>query len=180
MSETLTVDSLLATIRERKKPMVKRVPIVLDPDAAEALEDAQSAYELAKLRLEAAPKDGARLDDLDHAANAVEEAKERAAAETVVFVFQAIGRIAWDELVTAHRPTDKQRTDHRRTGGQGELEWNPETFPPALVAASLVEPALSSDDVRALWDDSRWNLAELMALFTAAVAVNQQRRLVDL
>lgn len=179
MSDTVTVASTLAAIRAAKKPMTRRVPIVADPDLAEAMADARSAYDVAMAKHRERPADGSLQDIADRAADRLEEAQAAAEAATFVFVFQALGRVAWDELVTTHRPTDKQRTEHRRGGGQGEIEWNPDTFPPAVVAASLVEPALSEAEVRELWDDPNWNLAELMALFNAAVAVNQQRRVVE-
>ena len=53
------------------------------------------------------------------------------------FTFEGLGRGAYAKLSAAHPATDQQRADMPDV----TLEWNPETFPPALLAASCVEPA---------------------------------------
>lgn len=181
MSEipTLQRPATFDHLRSRKKPMVKRVTICLDPDLAAALDEARSEHDVAKVRYETKPTDAERATALETAEAALAEATQAVEAEAVTFVFKGLGRRRYDDLISAHPPTEDQRKKHKRQTG-GDLEWDPEKFPVAVVAASLVEPHLTVDQVAELWNDDTWNSAELMELFWAAINVNQQRRVVDL
>ena len=79
--------------------------------------------------------------------------------EAVTVRFRSIGHRAYDALVVAHQE-----------GKDDGAPFNPETFGPALVAASAVEPALSAEQVAVLWDE--WNAGDLLALFAAALEAN--------
>ena len=59
------------------------------------------------------------------------------------------------------KPTDKT---------QG-WEWDPERFPAALVAATLVRPQLSLEEVQAMWGSKGWSPGELGNLFGVAQAL---------
>lgn len=185
MSDTPVVSGLrrpltMDRLRSSKKPTIERVPILLDPDLAERFSNAKSEYELARIRLEAAPGNAERADEFDAAKVAYDEALAAAEDELAEFVFRSVGRARWDELVTEHRPTEEQQKKHRRANPKANpLEWNPDTFPIAAVAASLQSPELTEADVKELWDDADWNDAELASLFFAAVKVNQQRKILD-
>jgi hypothetical protein len=168
-------------LRSRKKPTTKRVEIVLDPAVADAVNEARNRYELARIRLEGAPQNAERSDEFHEANATLGAALEGAKDDVAAFVFRNIGRRAWEELVDEHRPTEDQQRKHRKANpSAGRLTWNPESFPIAAVAASLVEPKLSLAEITELWDDEDWNDAELAALFFGALEVNQQRRVVDL
>lgn len=163
-----TLDHLLS----RKKPVTRTVWVCLDPELAERHEELRKARDVAALRA------GARADDSDAQARLweAEAALERAQAELdegdvmVSFTFRSIGRAAYDALVNAHPPTPAQRAQAKSLGQDTNI--NLETFPPALVAACLVEPKLSVDEAQALWRDDNWNQAELTKLFNGAFAVN--------
>lgn len=90
---------------------------------------------------------------------------------TTTFVFEAIAGAAYDALLIAHQPTDEQRD----ALGMG-LGWDPTTFPAAVVAASLVEPQLSEDEVRQLFTSKAWSRGEVDQLVTAAILVNNRPR----
>ena len=79
-----------------------------------------------------------------------------------VIVFGAIGSKAYDDLVAKH-PPDK---------GDKEASWNGETFPPALIAASSVDPVIDEDTAVQLWESDSWSRGELMDLFTGVVKLN--------
>jgi hypothetical protein len=165
----------------KKKPTTKRVPILLDPDLADQLSEARNAFDLARIRYENAPQNADRSDEFDAAKARYDELLDATRSEVVEFVFRGIGRHAWELLVDEHRPTKEQQDKHRRANPKaGPLEWNPETFPVAAVAASLSEPELTAGEVQEIWDDPDWNDAELAALFFAALESNQQRKVVDL
>ncbi len=176
MTRPATADHL----RSKKKRATKVVEVVLDPDAARAVHDAEWKVDEAEARLRVAP------DDPD-AQQAVWTAKENldtlraaaAAADAVVTLkFRSIGHVAYDELVRAHPPVADQVAEAKAAGG--DLNYNALTFPPAIVAASLEEPKMTAAEVAELWASPDWNLAELSALFQAAVEVNSRRVTLDL
>lgn len=66
--------------------------------------------------------------------------------KTRTFVFQSIGRREWRKLSSEHPPTDEQKAL------EPELDHNPDTFPPAALAASCSEPRLTDEDAQWLCD----------------------------
>lgn len=64
----------------------------------------------------------------------------------VEFVFRGMGRGRWRKLLAEHPPTDEQKT----LGA----EFDVDTFPFHAMAACLVEPALTVDDLQALEEDA--------------------------
>lgn len=78
---------------------------------------------------------------------------------------KAIGSAAYDDLIAKHPPTPKQRKDG--------ATYNPDTFAPALVAASMTEPQMDLEDAQALWESEDWSRGELTELFLASVQINQ-------
>ncbi|MDQ1504880.1 MAG: hypothetical protein QOD57_2607 [Actinomycetota bacterium] len=176
MARPATADHL----RSKKKRATKVIEVVLDPDAAQAVRDAEWKVDEAEARLRLSPDD-------ENAQAAVWAAKEelgglRAQAATddavVTLRFRAIGHVAYDELVRAHPPVADQIVEAKAAGG--DLNYNAYTFPPAVVAASLEEPKMTLAEVAELWESPDWNLAELSALFSAAVEVNSRRVTLDL
>lgn len=93
-----------------------------------------------------------------------ELAKKVAAARKAVrkaeteFIFQALGDREWSDLLAAHPSEDK---------GQA---WDPETFGPALIAACSVDPIMSPDQVRELFEVL--NAAQRDELWRGAYEVN--------
>lgn len=164
-----------------KKPLTKTVAVVLDPDLAEEFEEARRTREVAALRSDRDGKDTEAAFQLLEADQKLADLRRRLEAEEAVvhFKFRGIGRHAYEALVDAHPPTPEQRTK-AKAGGFEAVAWNYDTFPPALVAACLVAPAMSVDDVAAIWDSADWNQAELQTLLNAAIEVNGTRRTVEL
>lgn len=175
----------LAEARARKRRNRSEVPICLDPDLAQAAQMARAKADEARARLDLAGGRGtevhARLTrDAEDAEAAALEAEDAAAADTVTFVLEALGSDEFDALVDAHPPTKEQRTQFRRENpGKGELNWNTDTFPPALVHACLVAPSATAEEVVEMYRDPNWNRAELETLFGAALGVCQTRRVVS-
>lgn len=117
------------SIREKRKPTVIKVDVLLDADIE---------AELVRLRDELllARRQSTSLDEVPDAVRLVEEIEavgKKAEAATVTFTFQGIGRRAWWDLVKQHPPTKDQSKG--RT-----LRWNDDTFPPAALAASCIDP----------------------------------------
>ena len=88
----------------------------------------------------------------------------------VGMVVQGITARAYDDLLMAHQPTEEHLE------AMPGLNWHPESFPVALVAASLIDPKMTEAEIRDLWADPGWNKGDSTALFAAALRVNTLRR----
>lgn len=151
-----------------KEPLERTVTVVCSAQAAQAWEDASQAVETA--RLSGATVSTELVEAAERARVGVEEA-------SVTLRFRSIGRKAYDALVEAHPISDETKAK-AESDGQPVPPYEPDTFAPALVAASCVEPEMTLDQVLEIWD--AWNLAELLDLWAAALEVNTQRRVVSL
>lgn len=81
--------------------------------------------------------------------------------DSAVFTFETIGDKPWSDLLAAHPARE----------GQGEVEnFNPDTFPVALLAASSVEPKMTAEQVGVLFDS--FTLSQRNGLFGAAYSAN--------
>lgn len=113
----------------------------------------------------------------------LEEAIEARDATAVQIRFQAIGRKRYNRLVEDHPPTAEQIAEwqeHNSTvdpgdptktvPGEGVPPYNPETFPLALIQATMVSPVF--DDLEELGEMlDTWNETEFMQIWMAAMAV---------
>lgn len=97
--------------------------------------------------------------------------KERRTREVTIILngsaetlkFGAISQTALDALRAKHPPTTAQRAE-----GLG-VDTN--TFAPALVAATLIEPAITEDEAREMWASDNWAWGELGELFSHATEI---------
>ena len=76
------------------------------------------------------------------------------------FVFQALSATELDKLQAKFPPTAEQKLKG--------MAWNADTFPPALVAACLAEPEVSTEDMVEIWSSGEWSTGELSSLFDTA------------
>lgn len=164
-----TLDHLVS----RKKPASKTVQIVLDADLAADVRDAEARLRAAEQVARARPDDAEAQAEVWSATEALDGLRARAVAEEAVVTmrFRGIGGQAWDRLLRDHPAP---------AGAEQGATFDPETFPMALVAASLEDPKLSKAEVEQIWASDDWNQIELTALFTAALEVNQTRAVLDL
>lgn len=84
--------------------------------------------------------------------------------EEVELTFRSIGNAAYDRLVGKYPPTKAQKAEG--------MSYDMDKFAPALIAACLVEPEMSEDEAKEIWESDAWNRGELMTLFMTAVEVN--------
>ena len=89
---------------------------------------------------------------------------------SVTFRFRGLGRRKHSDLVAAHPPTEEQAAELAKVGMSAMV--NSESFPPALVAASCVEPEgitlEAATDAFETWSEGQWTL-----LWRACLAANQ-------
>lgn len=188
-SEELTIDDVLA----RKKPKTEKFLLALDPDAAAVRDAARDALKKNQARvavLEGMAGRGrdlnaAQLKELDDARSKtagleaeLEAAEEVVAEESVTFVFKALGRKVVEVLMKKHRPTASQVAEFQEIlEDQGlpkqTLQFNEDTFPPALLSACCVTPKMTTEEAQALWDSENFSRGDLSAMFQSAWNINQ-------
>lgn len=146
-----------ADILATAKPRETEVRLCLAGDlAAEA--DRLSA-ELEALGSRFAPSSLAEVDPRAAIDSELAEVHDQMRAAEETFRFRALGPKAWSDLEAAH------------PGRTADEAWNPDTFAPALVAASSIAPAMSLQDVEALFEVL--NDRQRGQLFTAAYQANR-------
>ena len=116
----------------------------------------------------------AEMDDL------VDQVKElMETTETWEFQFGSIGAQAVELLESKHAPTLKQQTDHKADNGQqSRLTTNSETFPQALICATMTgilrpgqsEPdePLTMDEIKVLFASDVWTTNDKVRMFWVA------------
>ncbi len=102
------------------------------------------------------------------------QAKLQLPEHSVEVIFEAPGSAAWAALKAKHPPTEEQSklAREQKTG----VDYNAETLAPHLVALTCVQPAMTEKQALELWADPNWGDAELVRLFSAAIAVTLGRR----
>ena len=84
----------------------------------------------------------------------------------VTLKYQAIGMRAYDALVGKHPPKPEQRAEGN--------SFNIDTFAPALIAACSVEPEISLEQAKEIWNSEDWSRGDVMVLFRNAVELNNR------
>lgn len=166
-------------LKSKKKPVVKTVPIVMDSVLADEFNTINERVNLLKRRLDINPKDQDAKRELVDLEAELERLTEANLDNIVEFTFKSIGRKGFEEILEEYPATAAQKRDAKREGNE-EPGFDIDTFPPALLAAALVSPSLTADDIADMWDSDDWNHAELMVLFLSAMEVNQQRKIIDI
>lgn len=168
--------------KKKRQELVRYVPI----DGGEALEKFEEArMDLERARLVGDP---ARVAT---ALEAVEDARVAAQSPdaSVRCVFVALGRTRYREIQSAHPPVAAE-VEKAKENKEEPPDFNPETMLPVLIAATMTEPKLTEDEVRALTlpegetteggvPGQGWTEAELNELWAAALMVNNSSRITD-
>jgi multidrug efflux pump subunit AcrA (membrane-fusion protein) len=123
---------------KRRKPRVRRLAVLTDDDLADELDVAQEALVAAEGRAQGHEGDEAAQDAYRAAQAEVERLEAAVDAATVVFRFTGLPRNDWEELMEAHPATPAQVEQATKAGMFFGLDFNPDTFQPAAVAACAV------------------------------------------
>lgn len=95
---------------------------------------------------------------------ALEELERRIDAEAVIYRFRGISRRRWRDLMAKHPP----KREHREMG----VDFNPDTFPVAAMAACSVDPKLTIEEARALEDDATLGTGNFERLWEGVLTAN--------
>jgi len=174
-------------LKSKKKPHYSEVAILMDPEIGVKHDElTQELLKLEKRKLSLSSRKGQDkekdleklLSDIEDLEDQITEAEKDMYDASVVFKFKSTGRRKMDDLLTENTPTGRQ-IEEAKQAGNPDLQYNPDTFPQALIAESCVDPELSKEEVQDLWEDDSWTTPELLALFTGAQDANQDFRVLD-
>lgn len=168
-------------LRSKKKPVRKTVLIASDSELAARLtemeEDLRRRENSPRVREGRAPE--SEISSLEALREEMKTVKAKVEKEAIKFVFQSLPRKQYEDLVLEHPANDTQVKEAEKEGVQG-LQWDPETFPYALIDACCIEPAHDPGDLSTELQTDRWNQAEVQELFQAAMFVHVSRQIVTL
>ena len=164
---TTAIEDILAKTEDETHRRVVTVEILVDQElhAEHAELDAELEH-LAESGTESigtprAREIAARLVEIE------QETRDR----RVSFRFRALSRKQWMDLLAAHPPTKKQLDeDARLRGMRAGLDFNPATFPVAVIAACCVDPEMTVDDAKRLEDSLHF--VQFETLWGAALECN--------
>jgi hypothetical protein len=160
-----------ADIKARKVSTRRSVTVVLDGEIMaqiDSLKDrikVEARADARENRDPVAPRLRRELDAL------YDEARK----SEVKFTFKSAGRAEFDKLVAEHPATPEQRKQLKDLTAERGIpfdppKWDPDTFPPAIIAASSYDPELSVAEALDLWEDKNWSPAELLKIFECALS----------
>ncbi len=163
-----------------KKPRTVRKTLILDAEANEHLAELRERERKLDAQIQLQRRSGRAVptDELDELQKEIEKAERAVEDASVDFVFAGLPPKAYSALVREHKPSKEQVTDFERQAlaeglstaqARNGLRYNPDTFPAALVAATMIEPAdVAEEEVLSWWENGQWNEAELTMLLVAA------------
>lgn len=182
-------------LRSLKAPTRQHVWIIGDNELADELVEAREQASQLKARVKAQAPDSRILESLTRASlEADEEVKKIETALRKVslkFVFQAMGRKQYSELMDGCPPTDEQIAE-AAAAKQDKPPFDQQMFPKLLVGYSMLEPLEAGvrypaplspemlEFVADIFDGDTYNDAEVTELFMQSFNVNQTKRNLDL
>lgn len=139
----------------------RSVSLVLDQQLLADYEAAKNAADTAQ-RAADLSNDAAVHARAREAVATARRLAEQVEATRQTFVFEGIGRRQFNELLESAPPKEE------------DIEFDPDIFIPALLAAGCVEPGLTLEQAQRIYDE--WTDAEVTALFLAAFGANRTAR----
>lgn len=175
---------LTKTALKRKQPVTDELLIPVDDAQAQMLADARSALGSALQGLGlvqmAGESDEAPAEQRVKAAREkLEAVKDEIRKTGLSIVLVSAGQERWDELMLENPPTDEQKQKAEQDG-EDEPLYNPDTFWPALVAATADSDLTADDWRREVFQSKAWGPEEISELKNRAAGVYQRSRIVAL
>ena len=184
MTDTIeTKQTPLDHLRSQKQPIFRSVRIATDNEAVMHLGELGKDIERLRRKQQSADAATDLAREIESLQETVESLESRVFETSIKFVFRALGRKKYENLVNSCPPTEAQQEEVEKQAEDGSgasLSWNPETFPIELMARSLVEPDLGYAEAKEYFAGDDLNSAEYEALFLTAIAANTARRVVEL
>lgn len=153
------IAALLAAARRPERT----VELCLRGDLQARLEDLERELQAAHEAENGTLADGAEAYRI---AQQIQALRGEMADSTVVFRLRAMTRMAWAELVAAHPPAKDDEVEQA-------LGYHPDSFFPAMIRASTVEPEPTAEQWGKLLDETLTN-RQYNDLIDAGLALNRR------
>jgi hypothetical protein len=155
-------------LKSMKKPVTKTVRICLNSELSQALSEVEAELQMAEVEAQELPSEETARH-LEEVKAHHEAARAAATEQSVKFVFRSIGRKTYERLVRENPPTEQQREEAKVRGDDpDDLDWDSDRFPPILVAATLVDPEFTEEQVFEIFNSDDWSSTELSILYVTA------------
>ncbi len=155
-----------AEIRKRKRPATVSLRLLLDGALRTEYDRLVAAAAVAE-RLAAKTNDRQVHIRRDELAAQVTELGEKMLDEQTTFVFSAIPRRDFNDLMADAQPPRPEDDD-------ADLPFDSSKFVPALLSACAVEPKIDEEFAAEIYNE--WSDGEVTALFNAAYRANKEVR----
>jgi predicted transcriptional regulator len=149
-------------IRRLKKPNEVSVELLLDPEISRVIEELERRHER-EVRMDAKHN---RTPEAPKIAKELESLRESVEDKKTTFTFRDPGRQKFDALVDAHPPTAKDKKENN-------YQWNPDSFVPALLSLCSVDPKLTEEEGKEIYNE--WGRGDVEALFNAALQASLEQ-----
>ena len=164
----------VADILARRRPLEKRVRLLLDGSLAAQMDETRREIRQAKAR--ESLSGGGLASTLPELERQLAELALAADDSSAAFTFRAIPRARLEDLKRRHPPSAEQWEKFREEQKGNIFAQAPQFdwvgLAPDLIAASCSEPAMTVEEARRLWDEL--SDGEAAQLFEAAWSVNEQ------
>ncbi len=167
-------------LRSRKQPRTRTVYVPTDYDLAEEVERLRGAVEAQSLFGQGVDPESEQGRELEAMKERLKEMEGKLKKSSIEFKLRSMGRKPYDTLLQEHPPTDAQAEKRKKVNPRNPLPFNPDTFPIALIARSVVDSDLSVEELEEWFREESWSIGEIEDLFQNCVSINSQSRISSL
>lgn len=185
--------SALDRLRDRKKANHRDVPICTDSQLIARQEELTGKLQRLKTRLKISNSDERLQTEISDAEDELAELGDEILRASEWIRIKALAPNDYEELIEEHKPTKDQLREARKIHGpRASLQWNTDTFPNALLAASAYvltvsgydgqtgrpifagsEEQLTVEFLKEMREDGAWSSGEIAMLLNTATAINE-------
>jgi hypothetical protein len=165
-------------MKAKKKPATQDVWIVSDDSLGAEYEEANRELLEARVSLNLTPNSYDAKERVEKAEVLLDEVIDRIKESSMQFTFRSISRKKLDKLLEDNQPSAKAKAKAEEAGE--ELNFDPDSFPPALIAATCISPELTLEEAQEIWESDDWTQGELLSLLGAAMTANARGGAVSL
>ena len=153
-----------ALLKGQHSNLVRSVPVVMRADLLDQIDRLEA--ELIEIRQEDERVNRVAL--APHIAEQIRELEKQALASEVRFAFRGLGRGEFARIQAAHPATDEIKAEFGEN-----TDINPRTWPPALMAASCIEPPeLAGNLAEWVQIHEEWSDGQVMRIWATCMGAN--------
>lgn len=176
---------LTKTALRRKQPVTDELLIPADDVQRQLLDDAVAGVSnaeqgLALSQIAGQTEESEAQTRVTGARERLDKVRAEVRGKGLSILLVSAGQERYDEVLLECPPTDEQKKEAEERG-DGEPLYDPKSFWPTLVAASVPDSDLTADDWRReVFESKAWGPAEIKELKDRTARLYQSSRIVEL